>query len=230
MKRILSALTACAVTLSFVAVSAFASIPAGDRYNLGAVTAVNNDSQKGWSVDGTDGIPTDYSLEAFKAARYLVLELASPPVGGVQFIIQTDGDNWGWNQTNGIVGDDGQSEAVIVIDLTAMEGYSALQAAEEAAKIFVAYYSNGFDDLGITSAYFVGDFGGGGAAPAVVQDSVAGDCDDDDCDDDHDHGTAPAPAPVAPAASPATGNTPVIAIVSLMALAGVAAIVSKKRK
>ena len=61
----------------------------------------------------------------------------------------------------------------------------------------------------------------GGAAAAPVADVAVADSDDAPAAS----GDAPAPS-----ASPGTGNTPVIALVAVMALSGVAAVTSKKRK
>ena len=155
------------LTALFAAVACTAALCApvlAATIDLGAPTVVNNDTQKGWSTNGVDGITTKFSAEDFNTATTLTLEFASAPVGGMQLIWQGDADNWAWNQKDGVIPDNGTSETKLVIDLpSTLKNYDAFTKSSQ-IKIFLGYYSNGFDDLQITKA----TLSGGGAAPAAA--------------------------------------------------------------
>jgi hypothetical protein len=175
---------------------------------LGAVTWINNDNQQGWRANGTDDEVTDLSLDALKAAKYIVIEMAAPPSGGIQVAVQSDGDGWAWNQTDGI-------EAVgsaFIIDTSTLTGWDGLKSAPEFGKFLIGFWGGDgnetFANLQITNAYLAYDAsqlpatGGGGAA-------------------------APAPGGTE---VPKVGNVAVASIVTVMVLAGAAAVVTRKRK
>jgi hypothetical protein len=198
-KRILSALTATAATISLMAITASAAtvdLPLPP-------TAINNDNQKGWCVNGTDGVVTTLTLEEFQAIEKIVLEISQPLAGDVQIALQCD-NGWAWDQTDAVAV---AGDSIIEIDFKSLKGYDKLADTEEQAKFYIGYWGDGtgvFDDLGITKAYLVTS---GGAAPAPA---------------------APAEGGASPA--PATGNTAVVTMVAIMAIAGVAAAASRKRK
>lgn len=135
-------------------------------------TAINNATQKGWLTDGVDGKSSDFTVEQFTTAKQLVLEFEEAPVGEMQFIWQGDGDGWAWNQTDGL----STTDTKIEIDLAAtVKNYSAFQSSTQ-VKIFIAYYNDGFDDLKITKAYFVGgETGASDGAAAVAANPQTGD-------------------------------------------------------
>ncbi|MDR1687426.1 MAG: LPXTG cell wall anchor domain-containing protein [Clostridiales bacterium] len=136
----------CVLAFSAPAYAAVVELPA-------VPTVKNNDTQAGWASNGTDNMTTDLTIEQLTSAKYLILELGAAPMGGMQFIWQGDGDGWAWNQTDGVIPDEGTGETTIVIDLAATaKNYSAFQSSTQ-AKIFLGYYSNTVADLQITRAY-----------------------------------------------------------------------------
>ncbi|MDR0325857.1 MAG: hypothetical protein LBI19_07185 [Oscillospiraceae bacterium] len=131
-------------------------------FTLGDFTAINNESQKGWGSNGTDDKETNLPIETLTSAKTLVLEFSKPPTGGMQIIWQGDGDDWAWNQTNGVIPDGGTEETTIRIDLAkTLINYDKFKASTH-AKIFLGYYSTNVDDLGVTRATLEGATSGGG--------------------------------------------------------------------
>ncbi|MDR1689020.1 MAG: hypothetical protein LBS21_10475 [Clostridiales bacterium] len=140
------------VTMAFVALL---SLPvfAANMVELGRMTATNNANQMGWATDGTDGNSTSLMMEDLAANKFLVLELGAAPAGGMQFIWQGDGNAWAWDQTDGVIPDEGTSETLIVIDLSkTAKGYAKMIASTQ-VKFFLGYWSNTVADLKITNAY-----------------------------------------------------------------------------
>lgn len=136
-------------------------------------TAVNNDNQQGWAVNGTDmnGTPlvTDLTAEQVKSATALVLELSAAPAGDIKFVLQSDGD-WGWNET--VVPAEMIDGNKVTIDLASMKGYKSSIGFEAQWKCFVGYWGDGsgnFNDLGVTKAYLVTS--GGGSSNAKTGDN-----------------------------------------------------------
>jgi uncharacterized repeat protein (TIGR02543 family) len=133
--------------------------------NLGPVTAINSDTQKGWCTNGTDDIVTDLAVETLINAQYLKLVLKQAPSGGIHIIWQGDGNNWAWADT-AITSDSGAVSAekgtawddatkTFTIELSkALKGYETLKDSYK-VKFFIAYYSPDFDGLGIVSADLV---------------------------------------------------------------------------
>ena len=123
--------------------------------DLGAMNFVNNDTQQGWQTDSLDSASTVTAAE-LTSAKYLVLEFAQAPTGGMQIIWQGDGSSGGladWNQTDKVIPNDGMSDTSIVIDLAStLKNYDEFQASTQ-IKLIIAYYSNNIADLGITRAY-----------------------------------------------------------------------------
>ncbi|MDR0292975.1 MAG: LPXTG cell wall anchor domain-containing protein [Oscillospiraceae bacterium] len=153
------AILSLSLALVLIAVFAFPALAA--NIDLGAMNVTNSDTQKGWVTDGMDDIASSLTIEQLRSATTLHLEFSAPPAGGMQFIIQSDGDNYAWNQNDGAIPDTGLDATSIDIDLTKMKGFSALKDATK-AKFFLGYYSSNIADLGITKAYLV--TGGGGSA------------------------------------------------------------------
>ena len=125
-------------------------------FTLGDFTISNGDTQKGWASNGTDNKETNLSIETLTSAKTLVLELSKAPAGGLQIIWQGNGDDWAWNQTDGVIPSEGTEETTIRIDLaTALKNYSKFKSSTE-AKILLGYYSDNMADLGVTRAYLDG--------------------------------------------------------------------------
>lgn len=164
LRKLFAAITSCAVALTAMATLSFSASAAEVDLPL-APTAMNNDTQKGWATNGTDGNETDLTIEQLASATTLVLEFGAAPTGGMQVIFQCDGDDWAWNQNNGIIPDSGTTETKIEIDLTSLTGWTAVTGSTQ-AKFFLGYYSNGFDDLKITRAYLVTGDAPAAATPA----------------------------------------------------------------
>jgi hypothetical protein len=131
--------------------------------DLGDYTIDQDAQTKGWLTDGTDNKESDLAVEDLVAAKYLVLELGKAPVGSLQVIWQGDSDNWGWNQTNGVLSNNGIPDAekgvtlskdfVLKIELSkTLVKYDDFVNCIK-AKLIIAYYSTGIADLGITKAY-----------------------------------------------------------------------------
>jgi len=130
--------------------------------NLGPVTAVNSATQKGWATNGADGLTTTLDVVTLINAQYLKLVLGQKPSHGVQIIWQGDGNAWAWTQTDissgtgefdaskGAVWD--EATKTLTIELSRALGDYALLKDSYQVKLFIAYYSNHFDDLGIVSA------------------------------------------------------------------------------
>ncbi|MDR1693060.1 MAG: S-layer homology domain-containing protein [Oscillospiraceae bacterium] len=120
-------------------------VPRGG-FDLGGFKARNNDNQVGWGVDGTNGVSAnDLTVDIFRSMRYLVLELTKAPDRGMQLIFQSDADNWGWNQTEGVLGDDGEPSEVatlegtkLTIDLTKCVAYDTIKFGTQ-IKFFLGY-------------------------------------------------------------------------------------------
>jgi hypothetical protein len=123
-------------------------------------------SQKGWQIE--KGKQAN--------AEKLVLNLSVKPAGGMQLIWQPI--TGGWNQADGVLTDDGNEvsgvstwdaqKLTLTIDLTQLatldtetnkfkyDDFIAFNTSD--TKLFIGYYSDGVDDLGIRRAYltFVG--------------------------------------------------------------------------
>jgi hypothetical protein len=135
-------------------------------YLLGAMDIENNATQKGWATNGMDNVETALTIEIFQAAKYLVLEMPTAPVNGLQIIWQGDGDNYGWNEQQEVLKNDGTPDpekgasvtedggkAILRFELSkACKNYEAV-ALSTKAKIFIGFYSPNVDGLGITKAY-----------------------------------------------------------------------------
>ncbi|MDR0293872.1 MAG: hypothetical protein LBH95_06955 [Oscillospiraceae bacterium] len=143
--------------IAAVLIAAALAVPAlAATFTLGAFTAENSDTQKGWASNGTDDKETNLSIETLTGAKTLVLELSAAPTGGMQIIWQGDGDSWTWNQTDGVLPDTGTEKTTLRIDLAStLKNYDKFKASTK-AKIFIGYYSNNIADLGITRAYLDG--------------------------------------------------------------------------
>ncbi len=155
-KRILTLLAAVILIAAFT-VPVFAA-----TVNLPTAPVItNNDNQKGWCVNGTDGVTTDLTIEQLKAATTLTLEITAKPTGGFQFVIQSD-NGWAWSQTE-LTAADVYSNGKLTFKLADMQGYTELQSATAQAKFYVCYYDTTVDELGITKAYLTtGGSGNGG--------------------------------------------------------------------
>jgi hypothetical protein len=124
---------------------------------MGDFNVENNATQRGWGGGGVDDIETVVPMEAFINAKYLVLELSAAPTGGLQVIWQGDGDNWGWNETSGVIPNTGTSETTIVIELAdTLKNYEAY-LTNTMVKIFLGYYSPDIAGLGVTRAFLAVD-------------------------------------------------------------------------
>nr|AGS51657.1 glycoside hydrolase family 5 [uncultured bacterium contig00026] len=129
---------------------------------LGAFTLNLGATEKGWATNGTDNLTTSLNIADLKAAKYLVLEITTPPTGEMKFVWQSDSNNdWAWTEQV-IFDDSGAPNAangatlednVITIELSkAIVNYAKLATSTQ-AKIFIKYTN--IDDLGITSSYLV---------------------------------------------------------------------------
>jgi hypothetical protein len=131
-------------------------------------TISNGPTQQGWGSNGTDDIVVDITVDGFKYAKFLVLELSKAPIGGLQVIWQGDGDNWNWNENQSVLGNNGEPNAekgssiipgegsavTLRLDLTkAILKYDTAYQTSTKIKILLGYYSNTVADLGITKAY-----------------------------------------------------------------------------
>ena len=138
----------------------------GDLYELGDFTYVNNATQKGWGFNGVDG---DFDWDVLVAAKYLVVETLGSSnrdgFGGIQVILQSDGNEYAWNATSQSNITDGwvsfsnteEDTVFIVIQLNTLVGYEAFIGGTK-GKIVIAYYSDNIDEgLGYQNAYLVGD-------------------------------------------------------------------------
>jgi hypothetical protein len=129
-------------------------------YELGEFTVSNNTNQSGWGFAGLDG---DHDWDALLAAKYLVVESKgsgnNDGFGGFQVVIQTDGDSYGWNETDLISGwlsfaHTATDTVCLAIQLDTLTGYAAMVSGTK-AKIFIAMYP--LTDLGYQNAYLVED-------------------------------------------------------------------------
>lgn len=146
------ALVLAALLIGALVVPAFAA-----NTDLGDFTAINSDTQKGWCTNGVDNITTALTIEQLTSAKTLILELSKAPTGGLQIIWQGDGDSWTWNQTDGVIPDAGSDQTKIEIDLAStLKNYEAFKASTQ-VKVFLGYYSDNIDGLGVTKAYLVSD-------------------------------------------------------------------------
>jgi hypothetical protein len=140
------------------------ALPGDISGNLGDFTTTNQPSQRGWLTNGTDGKEVSLEIETVIAAKFLVLQLGSKPIGGLQLIWQGDGDGWSWNQNDGVLADDGTPNAakgavlsadnVLRIDLS--KGFVKFDKIKDCTsfKMFLGYYSDDVSSLGITKADF----------------------------------------------------------------------------
>ena len=203
-------LAAIVVALGLVAglsTTAFAA-----QTDLGAMNLSNGDTQQGWLTDGVDGNSSPLTAADFTSAKYLVLEFAQAPTGGMQVIWQGDGDAWAWDQTDGVIPNDGMTGTQLVVDLSStLKNYDLFKASTQ-LKLLLGYYSNNIADLGITKAYLTDtDPNAGAAAPAVTT-------------------AAPVVTTAAPASNPQTGDNNMIFIaLGVLAVAGVGAFVFAKK-
>ena len=141
----------------------YPTVPTSDPFELGDFTSENNENQKGWATVGLDegSLVGNIPIAKMKAAKNIVLELSAAPVGGLQVFWQGDGDNWGWNQTNGVLSDAGVPDAdkgasldgtTLTIEIAkAFNAYEGV-AASTKVKFFLGYYNGGIAGLGITKA------------------------------------------------------------------------------
>jgi len=131
-------------------------------------TASNDATQEGWCSNGTDNKTTDLDIADLIKAKYLVLEMPKAPTGGMQFIWQGTGNNWGWGQQDGILTDTGGANPekgssfsndgkTLKIELSkAAKDYDKFIVSTQ-TKFFIAYYSSNVADLGITKAYLTSE-------------------------------------------------------------------------
>jgi hypothetical protein len=140
------------------------ALPGDISGNLGDFTVTNQPTQRGWLTDGTDGKEVPLQIETVIAAKFLVLQLGSKPIGGLQVIWQGDGNGWGWAQMDGVLANDGTPNAdkgavlsadnVLRIELSkAFVNYDLIKESTQ-FKMFLGYYSDNIADLGITKADF----------------------------------------------------------------------------
>jgi hypothetical protein len=140
-------------------------LPGIIKGNLGDYTSINQPTQKGWCSNGTDLTITDLEVEDLIAAKFLVLKLKSKPIGGLQVIWQGDGNDWFWAQTDGVLSDSGVPNAakgatlsadnVLTIELSKALRDPEKLAKSTQAKIYLGYYSDNIDDLGVFEANLV---------------------------------------------------------------------------
>jgi post-segregation antitoxin (ccd killing protein) len=135
--------------------------------DLGYFTVENNPTQKGWCTDGVDGISTSLIIDDLSDAKFLVLELNTKPTGGFDMIWQGTGNDWSWDQQDGILSNEGEPNAqlgatilevagkvILKIELSkALKNYNLLASSAFNAKFYIAYYSPDIEGLGITRAY-----------------------------------------------------------------------------
>jgi LPXTG-motif cell wall-anchored protein len=167
-RKTLFTLMLAALLVAALAVPVFADIDLPT-----APTFVNNDTQKGWGVNGTDmngvAIETDLTLEQMKNATGLVLEVPEMPVGGLQFVFQCD-NGWAWDSTD-LTADQLWQDGKLVFNFADMLGWDKIAGSTAQVKFFVAYYDPNFDALGVTKAYLTE---AGAAAPADSGGEAAG--------------------------------------------------------
>ncbi len=179
-RKALSLLVTLAMLIGLVTIPAFAADEATE-FDLGEFTWSNPDnptSQRGWVTDGyTDGetiMTSDLTIDYVLAAQYLILDMSAAPVGGMQLIWQGDAvATTDWNQVDILSGmgvPDAEKGVTLEGTSLKIELAKALKTYDDfknntMAKIIIAYYSSGIDDLGITRAYLQGDFSAIGAEP-----------------------------------------------------------------
>lgn len=154
MRKIPAILLALAL-LTFPAFAATTDLPSEP-------TLILSDNQVAWVTNGTDEIATDLTLDQVKAAKFLVLEITEVPEGGFQFVVQSDGDGWAWNQLE-LTTEDVYADGKLIFDFSKMT-MGGIADATQFAKLFVCYYTDDVTSLGITKAYLTDSLDGGGAA------------------------------------------------------------------
>jgi len=151
------------------------ALPEG-AIRLGAFSASNGDTQKGWLTVGVDNNTTStLTAEQLTGAKYIILDLSALPTGGMQFVWQGDAVSFSdWNQTvilenNGAAIDGitfvptaGQladwgiapgTAKLLAIDLSgAAKDYDNFKLCTK-VKTFICYYSSNIADLGLLRAY-----------------------------------------------------------------------------
>jgi len=130
-------------------------------YTLGSFTIENNDNQKGWATNGVDNLTTDLGMDTLAAAKYLVLKTKgsnnNDGFGGIQIIVQGDGNSWNWAQTP-INGDwisyahTADETVYFVIKLDQLGDWEDLITGTM-AKLFIGCYP--ITNLGLQDAYLV---------------------------------------------------------------------------
>jgi hypothetical protein len=129
---------------------------------LGDFTTTNQPTQRGWCTNGTDGKEVDLTMDEILAAKFLVLQLSKKPVGGLQMIWQGDGNNWAWDQMDGVLSDAGgpnsskgatlSDDLVLRIELSkALKNYNKVADCTQ-FKMYLGYYSTSVQSLGIITA------------------------------------------------------------------------------
>jgi uncharacterized repeat protein (TIGR02543 family) len=140
------------------------------EYDLGDYTVGDGTGDySGWASNGYDKITTDLAIEVLLSAKYLVLELTSKPVGGVQLVWQGAGsgiDPSAWN-ANTITSDSGDPNPAkgtswdaenkfFTIELSkALIDYNVFVTAVDGAKILLGYWSPK-GGLGVVDAWLLG--------------------------------------------------------------------------
>ena len=114
--------------------------------------------QGGWATpnymhNGTDQVSEDspYSLEDFKAAKYLVLEFTEPLAEYLGIGWGTPGFYWNMQEEKIAYGTDGE----VWIELAGLRNGAEIQNAENGFWLFFQYWTNGLDKLPLKRAYLV---------------------------------------------------------------------------
>jgi len=128
---------------------------------LGFFTYNNNfNTQRGWRANGADDIATDLAWADIAEARYLVLHTKggtgtdwADGFGGIQVVIQGDGNGWAWGGSQTNINSFGfkraaDKDVLIVIDLTKINTYTKFVKGTT-GKFIVAYYSGSTNALGL---------------------------------------------------------------------------------
>ncbi|MCL2019076.1 MAG: hypothetical protein FWG70_04880 [Oscillospiraceae bacterium] len=121
---------------------------------LGEMNVINSPTQQGWLTNGTDGKESHLLGEEVSKAVTLVLEFDSPPEGEMQVIWLGDGNGWDWNQV-AVIPEGGMDDTRIEVNLTTtFDDYEKFKQSDQ-MKIFIGYYTDKIEDLGITNAYLI---------------------------------------------------------------------------
>jgi len=146
---------------AIVKIEVYAGGAGGDFYELGEFTETSGANQ---GILGFNGVNGDLDWDALVAAKYLVIETKGSNnrdgFGGLQVILQGDGNEYDWAQNDVISGwlsfANAEDETVyIVIQLDTLAQYEDVIINGTKGKITIAMYP--LSNLGYVTSYLVGD-------------------------------------------------------------------------